>query len=484
MNTEHKKTAEILKWFERLSQIPRPSKEEERIGQWLMEWARENRFEAVQDKAGNVMIKVPASPGYENAPVVVLQGHQDMVCEKTPDSSHDFTRDPIKFVYDGEWLKADRTTLGADNGIAIAMGLTAALDKEMKHPPLELLFTVDEETGLTGAFALAPDFLKGRILLNLDSEDEGILTVGCAGGQKSDHTLPLEFDAVPTGFVPVTLNVSGLTGGHSADIHFEKANALKAAARLLYQLQQEMPVRIVDIKGGTVDNAIPRDVDAVICIPREKVDTAETVTGKMEALLKIEFKNTDPDLKLSISPIASGNYLEAVTEESTQNITRFLLAVPHGIWALSTEVKNAVETSNNLASLRISDKTLRVVTSQRSPVPSRLDAVTQQIESVVQLAGGSTINRGRYPGWIPNMDSPVLKKSLAVYEKLFGNVPVVEATHGGLECGVIGDKYPGMDMISFGPTIKFPHSPDEKVHIGTIGQVWDFFAALLEEMKS
>ena len=430
------------------------------------------------------MIKVPASPGYENAPVVVLQGHQDMVCEKTPDSSHDFTRDPIKFVYDGEWLKADRTTLGADNGIAIAMGLTAALDKEMKHPPLELLFTVDEETGLTGAFALAPDFLKGRILLNLDSEDEGILTVGCAGGQKSDHTLPLEFDAVPTGFVPVTLNVSGLTGGHSADIHFEKANALKAAARLLYQLQQEMPVRIVDIKGGTVDNAIPRDVDAVICIPREKVDTAETVTGKMEALLKIEFKNTDPDLKLSISPIASGNYLEAVTEESTQNITRFLLAVPHGIWALSTEVKNAVETSNNLASLRISDKTLRVVTSQRSPVPSRLDAVTQQIESVVQLAGGSTINRGRYPGWIPNMDSPVLKKSLAVYEKLFGNVPVVEATHGGLECGVIGDKYPGMDMISFGPTIKFPHSPDEKVHIGTIGQVWDFFAALLEEMKS
>lgn len=484
MKTEHNKTIEILKWFEALSRIPRASKNEEQVGQWLMNWAKENRFDAIKDKAGNVLIKVPASPGYENAPTVVLQGHQDMVCEKTPGSPHDFTKDPIKLVYDGEWLKADRTTLGADNGIAIAMGLTAALDKDLKHPPLELLFTVDEETGLTGAFALEPGFVKGMIMLNLDSEDEGVLTVGCAGGQKSDHTLPLEFDTVPDGFVPLILSVSGLAGGHSADIHHEKANAIKAAARALHELQLEMPVRIADIKGGTVDNAIPRDTETVICIPQEKAAKAGTIIGQLEIVLRKEFKNTDPDLRLSLSPLAVGDCPEAVTEESTRNVTRFLLAVPHGIWALSTEVKHAVETSDNLASLRIEDKTLHVVTSQRSPVPSRLDAVTLQIESVVQLAGGSTINRGRYPGWIPNMDSPILKKSLAVYEKLFGKEPMVEATHGGLECGVIGDKFPGMDMISFGPTIKFPHSPDEKVHVGTIGQVWDFFAALLEEMKN
>lgn len=484
MKTEHKKTIEILKWFEALSRIPRASKNEEQVGRWLMDWAKENRFEAIKDKAGNVSIKVPASPGYENAPTVVLQGHQDMVCEKTPDSPHDFSKDPIKLVYDGEWLKADRTTLGADNGIAIAMGLTAALDKDLKHPPLELLFTVDEETGLTGAFALEPGFVKGMVMLNLDSEDEGVLTVGCAGGQKSDHTLPLEYDTVPAGSVPVILSVSGLAGGHSADIHHEKANAIKAAARTLHELQREMPVRIADIKSGTVDNAIPRDAETLICIPKEKAGKAETIIEEMEILLRKEFKNTDPDLRLSLSPLAVGDCPEAVTEDSTRNVVRFLLAVPHGIWALSTEVKHAVEASNNLASLKIIDKTLHVVTSQRSPVPSRLDAVTLQIESVVQLAGGSTINRDRYPGWIPNMDSPILKKSLAVYEKLFGKEPLVEATHGGLECGVIGDKFPGIDMISFGPTIKFPHSPDEKVHVGTIGQVWDFFAALLEEMKN
>ncbi|MCP5105168.1 MAG: aminoacyl-histidine dipeptidase [bacterium] len=482
MNIEHQKTIEVLKWFEELNKIPRGSKNEAQIGRWLMDWAKENRFNAQQDETGNVVITVPASPGYENAPTVIIQGHMDMVCEKTPDSNHDFTKDSIKSVYDGEWLKADNTTLGADNGIAIAMGMVAALDKNLKHPPMELLFTVDEETGLTGAFALKPGFIEGNILLNLDSEEDGVFTVGCAGGQKSDHTLPLDYEPVPGAAIPVTLNASEMAGGHSADIHHEKANAIKVLARTLHEILADMPVRMTDIKGGTVDNAIPRDAETIIFIPKDKLETAKTITQKMETVFKSEFKNTDPDLKLSLSPLEK-HYPETMTEECTQKVIQCLLAIPHGIWAMSTEVEHFVETSNNLASLKIEDKQLQVVTSQRSPVVTRLDAVTLQIESVVRLVGGTTINRDKYPGWNANMESAILKKSVAVYEKMFNKKPVVETTHGGLECGVISSIFPTMDMISFGPTIKNPHSPEEKIHIGSIGKAWDFFETLLDEIS-
>jgi dipeptidase D len=486
MTIEHPKTVEILKWFEAFAQIPRCSKNEEQIGKWLMDWAEENRLEAKLDKAGNVLIKVPASPGYENSPAVVIQGHQDMVCEKASDSRHDFSTDPIRLVYDGEWLKADRTTLGADNGIAIAMGLTAALDKSLPHPPMELLFTVDEETGLTGAFALEPGFVEGRILLNLDSEDEGILTIGCAGGLKSNHTLPLEYEPVPGGYIPIRLLARGMAGGHSADIHHEKANAVKVIARTLWAMLAECTLRLVDIKGGTVDNAVPRDAEAVIYIPYDRLETAETVMGRMQEIFNQEFKNTDPRLKLSLIRQAGKDdpeAPEAVTPGSTRKVIDLLLSLPHGIWAMSTDVEHFVETSNNLASLEIEGKRLKIVTSQRSPLVSRLDAVTLQVESVLRLAGGTTENRGRYPGWAANTKSPVLGKCTAVYEELFGKKPVVETTHGGLECGVIGTRYPGMDMISFGPNIKNPHSPQEKIHIGSIGKVWDFLALLLEELK-
>lgn len=484
MNTQHTKTNEILIWFSSISKIPRASKHEQAIGSWLMDWAKENRFEVKQDTVGNVLIRVPAYPGYEDAPAVVIQGHLDMVCEKTPDSGHNFARDPIKLVYDGEWLRADRTTLGADNGIAIAMGMAAALDKDLKHPPLELLFTVDEETGLTGAFGLEPGFVAGRILINLDSEDEGIFTVGCAGGLKSDHALPLAYEPVPPGSIPFSLTATGMAGGHSADIHHEKANAIKVLARALYELQAEIPVRIADIKGGTVDNAIPRSAETVLYIPQEHVKTIHTIIQRMEAVFKEEFKNTDPDLKCVLSSHGEQkNNPEAKTLECTGKVIDLLLALPHGIWAMSTEIEHLVETSSNLASLEVEDSRLKVVTSQRSPVVSRLDAVTLQIETVVRLLGGTTENRGRYPGWNANMQSPILKKCIAVYKQLFNKKPVVETTHGGLECGVIGSKYPGMDMISIGPTIKNPHSPEEKIHIGSIGNVWDFLAALLEALK-
>lgn len=488
MTIEHGKTVEILKWFEAVNQIPRCSKNEKQIGQWLMNWANDNGLEGKQDNIGNVTIKVPASPGYEDSPTVVIQGHQDMVCEKAKDSKHNFSTDPIKLVYDGEWLRADHTTLGADNGIAIAMGLTAALDKNLAHPPLELLFTVDEETALTGAFALEPGFVEGRLLLNLDSEDEGVLTIGCAGGMKSVHTLPLDYRPVPAGTIPVCLSARGMSGGHSADIHHEKANALKVLVRTLYEMQAGVDLRLADIKGGTVDNAVPRFAEAVLYIPGEKLETAETILGQMEKIFQLEFKNTDPGLKLSLAPLKGKDIpraAEAIEPGGTGKVIDFLLAIPHGIWAVSTEGEfvHLVETSNNLASLKIKDKQLRVITSQRSPISSRLDAVTRQIEAVVRLAGGETKNSGRYPGWAADTASPLLEKCIAVYENLFGVKPKVETTHGGLECGVIGTRYQGMDMISIGPTIREPHSPEERIHIGSIGKVWDFFEALLRELK-
>jgi len=483
VNIEHKKTVEILKWFEELNKIPRCSKNEKQIGQWLMDWAVSNNFEAQQDKVDNVLIKVPGSAGYEDSAPIIIQGHLDMVCEKTPDSDHDFEKDAIQSVYDGEWLRANKTTLGADNGIAIAMGMAAALDKNIKHPPLELLFTVDEETGLTGAFELEPGFVEGTRLLNIDSEEEGIFTVGCAGGMKSEHSLPLDYETIPSGYTPLTIEAGGMAGGHSADIHHEKANALKVLGRVLYTIRAETDIRLVDLYGGSADNAIPRNAKAVIYINRDRVQQAKTFISPVEKTLQTEFKNTDPGLKITVSAGSKKSYPQVLTCESTAAIVEFILAIPHGIYAMSTEVEHFVETSNNFASMKIEDKQFKSVTSQRSPIESRLDDVTCHIESVVRLAGGTSVNRGRYPGWPANMESPLLKQCVAVFEKLFGKKPIVETTHGGLECGVIGNKFPGIDMISFGPTIKHPHSPDEKIHIESIGRVWDFMAALLEELK-
>jgi dipeptidase D len=485
MNIEHKKTVEILKWFDEINKIPRCSKKEKQIGQWLMDWAKTYNFTARQDNAGNVAIKVPGSPGYENAAPVIIQGHQDMVCEKTVDSPHDFEKDPIRLVYDDEWLKADKTTLGADNGIAIAMGLAAAVDKELKHPPLELLFTVDEETGLTGAFALEPDFVQGKRLLNIDSEQEGVFTVGCAGGEKSNHSLPLDYEAVPAGFVPLAIEAGGMAGGHSADIHHEKANALKVLGRTLHAINEQGAVdfRLAHLEGGTVDNAVPRSAEAVIYLSPDHIQEIKGIVSRVEGIIKPEFKNTDPGLKLTVLEGSKESFVDVFTLKSTEKIIQLILAVPHGIYAMSTEVEHFVETSNNFASFRTEDKQFKFVTSQRSPIESRLDDVGRHIASIVQLAGGTSVHRGRYPGWQANMKSLLLKQCTAVYEKLFGKTPVVETTHGGLECGVIGSKYPGMDMISFGPTIKHPHTPEEMIHIGSIGKIWDFMEALLQESK-
>lgn len=483
MKIEHQKTVEILKWFEAISQVPRGSKKEERIAQWLLDWAKEHGFNACKDEALNVRINVPASKGYENSPGVIIQGHLDMVCEKTPDSPHDFDKDPIRLVYDGEWLRADRTTLGADNGIAIAYGLTAALDKNLKHPALELLFTSDEETGLTGAGALKPGFVKGTRLLNIDTEKDGVFTVGCAGGMSATHTIPVQFENPPEGYVPLTIEVGGLAGGHSADILDEKANALKLMARTLQALIESFDIYLAFLKGGSADNAIPRDSITVVFLDKSNIKKAKEIASSLEKVLRDEFKHSDKELKITLREGSDETYSEAVSETDTWEIIRVFRAIPHGVYAMSREIKNFVETSNNFANAVLKNNLLKIITSQRSPIPSRLEDVGCHISSVIKLAGGMSEFSDGYPGWNANMESPLLKKCVEVYEKLRGEKPIVETTHGGLECGLINNKYPSMDLISFGPTINNPHSPDEEIHIPSIGKVWDFLAALLESLK-
>jgi len=487
MNTiQHEKTKEVLKWFEEIDKIPRCSKHEEKIAEWLSNWAKERGFEYKTDKVRNIVIKVPATEGYENSPTAILQGHMDMVCEKTPDSTHDFTKDPIKFVYEDEWLTADNTTLGADNGIAIAMALAIADDKSIKHPPLELLFTVDEETGLTGANFLEPGFIEGKILINVDSEDEGVFTVGCAGGINTNMDLPLEYESVPSGYKSFKIEAGGMKGGHSGiDIAIGKANAIKVLARALdYIIVQDIDLRISSIKGGSAHNAIPRDAESTIYISGSDSDKVKNILNDIESLIKIEFKNTDPDLFISMNENEETSLSEVMTSTSTRNAIDFLFALPHGVFAMSTDIKDLVETSNNLANIKIENNSLKILTSQRSSIISRLDALTNSIEAISRLAGAAVESGEGYPPWQPNMESPLLKRSTELYERMFNKKPIVEVIHAGLECGIIGDKYPGMDMISIGPTIKYPHSPDEKIKVDTIGMVWDFMLQLLEELNS
>ncbi|HEX9972666.1 MAG TPA: aminoacyl-histidine dipeptidase [bacterium] len=484
MRFEHAKTNDIIKWFTEITKIPRCSKHEEKIRAWLMDWAKQNNFETKTDKVGNLVIKVPASPGYETAPMTVLQGHMDMVCEKTPESKHDFTKDPLKLVYDGDWLKADGTTLGADNGIAIAMAMTAALDKEIKHPPLELLFTVDEETGLTGANSLEPGFIKGKLLINLDSEDEGVFTVGCAGGINTTSMVPLMMEKIPSNYKQHKIAAGGMKGGHSGiDIAKEKANAIKMLARTLYQIRNEVDLRIADFTGGRAHNAIPRDCETVVYFPKSDWEKAKKIVSELEKTLKSEFKDTDPDLKLTIEATEAGNFQKILTAQDTQKFIDVIFAMPHGVDAMSSAIPGLVETSNNLANIKIENGAVKILTSQRSSLVSRLHALTARIEAVARLAGGEGKSGDGYPPWPPKMDSALLDKSKKLYEKMYGKKPIVEIIHAGLECGIIGDRNPGMDMISLGPDLKNPHSPDEKINVVAVGKVWDFLVELLKELK-
>lgn len=478
-----RKTQKILDLFEEISAIPRCSKNEAEICQWLLDWADRRGLAAQRDETGNILICVPASPGYEDSSPVILQGHVDMVCEKTPESKHDFSKDPIRLVYDGEWLRADQTSLGADNGLAIAMAMAVAEDKKLRHPPLELLFTVDEETGLTGANNLESGILQGRRLLNLDSEDEGVFTIGCAGGRDAHVALPLYYEEVPWNFRSFKINADGMIGGHSGvNIHEGRASAVKIVARALNLLRNHMPVRLTFIGGGTAHNAIPRFCRAVVFLPDDMMPRACELMKFFEEKVQSEYRRTDPDLRVTFEEINHLPDRRAVNDELTYRAVNLLLAFPHGVAAYSHEMPGLVETSSNLANVRVENGELKIIASQRSSVMSRLDAITDKIAAVAALAGASFHSDRGYPAWQPNLESPLLALFRETYKKTFRKDARVEAIHAGLECGIIGSRYPGMDMISLGATIKDPHSTQERMHIESIGKLWDLLVKVLEAM--
>ncbi len=473
-------TQTILNIFEQLSAIPRGSGNEAAITRWLQDWAAKHGCPSQVDQAGNLLIRAPGTAGYENAPAIVLQGHMDMVCEKTPDSTHDFTRDSIRFITEGEWLYADRTTLGADNGIAIAIGLALIEDPSVAHPPLELLFTVEEEVGLGGAGLLKPGFFSGKTLLNLDSEDEGTFIIGCAGGQKAEIYLPLTWQAAGLG-AALHLRVSGLRGGHSGvDIHKHYASANKLLGRALARIQRASPIALMHIHGGTAHNAIAREAAASFLCAKDGIPAIENAMRELEKTLNAEYSASESGIALRLSPVAPGR---AATLSDTAKVIHLLTAIPHGVAEMSASVEGFVETSNNLAKIEIVDDALHITTSQRSTVMSRMEELTARIVAIGLLAGAESTNTPAYPGWEPDTRSPLLKRSVETYQGLFGVAPKVQMIHAGLECGTIGAIYGDLDMISLGATIENPHSPTERLHIPSVGKVWDYLVAFLRNAK-
>ncbi len=470
-------TETVLERFREISAIPRPSKKEERIGAWLREFAERRSWESQSDTAGNVVLRVPASAGREHEPIVVLQGHQDMVCEKTPETEHDFDHQGIVPVVDGEWLRAEGTTLGADNGIAIALALAIAEDPEVSHPPLELLFTVDEETGLTGASELDPSLLSGRILINIDSEDEGVLTVGCAGGTDVRIKWKPGREKRPKNTKPWTVRIGGLVGGHSGvQIHEKRANANVLLGRTLARIADEEPVHLVSVSGGSAHNAIPRDATATIWTAAEGI---ENIALEMRNAIAADYGEREPAATVDILPETDAKK-KALSPKKSMKLINLLVALPHGVAMMSPDIEGLVETSSNLATVRSKKGKIEIGVSARSSNEANMNALVERISAVAHLVGAKAKVGNSYPSWEPDMDSRLLAKCREVYQQHFESEPVVEAIHAGLECGVIGAKFDSMDMISIGPTIRAPHSPDECLYLPSLDRVYVFLSELLK----
>lgn len=475
------KTRETLEIFKEISDIPRCSGHEKNIAEWLGRWAKKNRLESRIDSVGNMVIKVPATEGYENAAGIVFQGHLDMVCEKTPASNHDFSKDPIVLVYDGDWLKADKTTLGADNGIGIALCLAIAKDDTATYPPLELLFTVEEETGLRGAESLQPGFIEGSVLINIDSEEEGVFTVGSAGGRILLIECPVSTEPLPEMFNAYKLQVSGLCGGHSGvDIHKHRGNANKILAGTLKLLNGASEFKLLSMKGGSLSNAIPRDAEAVIACDPNQLHALKKVVSESEQAFQCEYAATDPSLSIRLSEADPDDVPgSALVQENTNIAITLLSDLPDGVIGMSPDIEGLVETSNNVATVELNEKVMTILCFQRSSVMGKMDNLTSKIENIAKQAGAEMKTEGEFPPWEPNMQSLLLAKCQEVYIDLFKKEPEVSVIHAGLECGVIGSKYSGLDMISLGPTIENPHSPDEKLYIPSIGKVRDFLVSII-----
>jgi dipeptidase D len=473
-------TVLVLARFEQISAIPRGTTSEAASRQWLMDWGSARSLKSKTDAIGNLVIQVPASAGYEDHLTLILQGHLDMVCQKTPDSAHDFTRDPIRIICDGDWIKADKTTLGADNGIAIALMMALVEDESVLHPPLELLLTVEEEMGIVGADNLDPSLLTGKILINLDSEEDGVFTVGCAGGGSVYITLPVRWSSQSSDEIAFELKVCGLQGGHSGvDINKHRTNANKLIARVLDFIQRDVAIRLSTLKGGTARNAIPRDAEAIFVCPKESSALCREKFFAIVQIIQAEHARAEQGLSITLTE-KNGEPVNAISHAETVTGIRLLVSLPQGVAAMSAEISGFVETSNNIGVLELKEDGLFIISNHRSSVVSRLDEITNRVEALAWLAGAKTEQTKAFPPWQPNMDSPLLKKGVETYESDFGVSPKVELSHGGLECGIISDRCGGLDSISMGPTIENPHSPDEKLHVPSVEKVWKFLTALLK----
>lgn len=470
----------LFKFFGEILSIPRPSKHEEKMTEYLINWAKERNLEHERDEIGNVIIRKGATKGKENSPWVCLQSHIDMVCEKNSDKEFDFQKDAIVPKIEGEWLKADGTTLGADDGIGVATALAILDANDIEHGPIECLFTVDEETGLSGAEALSPTVLKSRILLNLDSEDEGEIFIGCAGGIDTVAHLPYDKEETPDA-PAFKLMVKGLKGGHSGDdINKGLACANKLLNRILWSLDKEMDLRIARLEGGNLRNAIAREAYATFVVSQPDVELMRQMVEQFTKELKYEFRTTEPDMEITLSETEKPEFV--IDMLSQDNLLNVLYACPHGVLAMSREIPGFVETSTNLASIKMQEDNFFITTSQRSSVESAKYAAAYRVESCFLLAGADVEHGDGYPGWAPNPESQILKIAVEAYKKLFNKEPIVRAIHAGLECGLIGEKYPGMDMISYGPTLRGVHSPDERLEIKTVELYWKHTLEILKNI--
>ncbi len=474
-------TALTLEIFSQISSIPRCSGNEGKLADWVVSRASAQGFDHAKDSTGNVVIRVPASPGYEQASPIILQSHMDMVCEKTSESKHDFASDPIRLVSDGDWLRADGTTLGADNGIGMAISLAIAEDKTVFHPALELLFTVEEETGLTGARDVDTDMLKGRTLINIDSEEEGSFTIGCAGGENGRIEFIVTKEKIPPAQAHCRLSVSGLRGGHSGmNIGEKRGNANKVLAQSLAALMAETPFRLASLKGGTRSNVIPRDAEATIILPACDVEKAQKFIKRLEKTTREKFRAMEKNLSMALSlHKPSPPTEEAFSPQDSTRCINLLQQLPHGVQRMSENLDGMVETSNNLAIIYTGEDVVNILCFQRSSSMSELQDLTSRIGLMAVQHGARFHRDGLYPGWQPQLDSLLLTRCREIYRKSHNQEARVTLTHGGLECGILGNKLPGIDMISLGPTIENAHSPQEKVHIPSILTVYDFLAALL-----
>jgi dipeptidase D len=472
---------QLWNYFHNITQIPHPSKKEKKIVEYVVAFGKEHNLETIVDKVGNVIIRKPATKGMEKRRGIILQTHLDMVPQKNSDKKHDFEKDPLETIVESEWVRANGTTLGSDNGIGVAATLSVLASKDIPHGPIEALFTIDEETGMTGANGLKAGILKGEILLNLDSEDEGELYVGCAGGIDVSAVKIYAEESTPKGMTAYKVIAKGLKGGHSGvDIALGRANSNKLMFRFLMQAEADFGIRISETSGGDLRNAIPRESFSIVLVPDIKAGEFETFVKGYNKMYKAEFAETEPDLQFLFEKTTVP--AKVMNQGDQYRIIRAVFICPNGVVRMSQAMKGLVETSNNLAIVRCKDGKFEVFNLTRSSVDSAKEATAWRIAAVFQLINADVKVEGGYPGWKPNMNSPILKTMSVVYNEMFGKVPEIKAIHAGLECGILGGAYPELDMISFGPTIRFPHSPDEKVNIPSVVKFYDFLCGTLKHI--